>query len=502
MDRYLQKLVPGGRKTFKTIDWINNRVKANTILGNLSSSIAQAFNVPQGIASAKLYSLPGAERTLASIFTENAPMKESIFIRERFQKDPRDLFKLEWATHPIAGSVERTKEVAVWLTGVLDEVGTKFIWNSHYQKAIAEGMPDPVKYAGEKPLIQKSKLFQLAFPFQLEVANAWRIQGDFLRKKDFAALAIFFVGAYLMNRVAEQTRGTPVVFDPINALIDGGLMAAEEMDAGSPERAAYKFAGRQFGEILSNFPGGQTVAQAVPEDFIEDQLGFKGGKKELFGSGDPGRFGNGLLAIKGIADPLYKLIPGFGGAQIKRTVEGIEAMLSGTVEDGNDKLAFNVEATPLNVVQALLFGKNATPEARKFYDERDDLFTRIYRQDAGRTDTRMEAEKIWSDVKKLPRDQAIAKLQALEAENPALADAVGETAEEEALGLTGTERLIKMLGVENGERAKFIADRVKDMKDKEAKVKYLQNLDDKKLISDDVFDQLTVLLEGEFSEGD
>lgn len=514
MDRYMQMIIPGGRKTFKVLDWVNSRVKANTILGNASSAVAQAFNIPQGIASAKGYSIPGAQRTLASIFVENEPMLASAFIKERYQESLINRFKVEWVDHPVQAGFERSKEMAVWLTGVMDEVGTKFIWNSHYQKAIAEGIEDPIKYAddftrrlvagrgvGEVPLIQKSKLFQLFAPFQLEVANSWRVMGDFVKRKDFGALATFFVASYLMNIGAEKVRGSKVVFDPIEALIDGATQASDELeDTGSAKRAAFKFVGRQVGEILSNLPLGQTLAGGISDDRIES---LSGGaikdRGDLFGDSDPSRFGTGVV-VKGLADPFYKLILPFGGGQLKKTVQGIQSMLEGQVKDKNNNLSFDTTRTVENVVKAFLFGKNATPEAKKFYDERSDLFNRIYRQDANRTEARVEAEKVWGDVKKL-RDagktqEAVEMLQALENSDPELADAVQGVAEEEADGLSGTDRLVKMLGVDNGERAKYIAESVKGMKTREEQVQFLQQLDEKKLISDTVFEQLQFLLEG------
>lgn len=515
MDRYLQEIVPGGRMTFRAINWINRRVKANTILGNVSSAVAQIFNVPQGIASAKLYSLPGIKRTLSGILTPNEPMAASSFLKERYKGNLASDFKLSWVDHPIKAPAEQGKEMAAWITGVLDEVGTKFIWNSHYAKAIAEGMEDPIKYAddvtrdlvagrgvGEVPLIQQSKVFQLVAPFTLEVGNLWRVMGDFVKRKDFGALATLLVANYLMNRAAEDVRGSPVTFDPIEALIDGATQASDELkDTGDAKRAAFKFMGRQVGEVLSNVPLGQTFAAAISDKGLQN---ISGGsiqdKKDLFGVSDPGRFGSGLVSFSGFADPLYKLIPPFGGVQAKKTIQGIMSMISGEVRDAGDKLTFNQGEGLRALVQAFLFGKNATSEAQKAYDERDDLFARLARQDLAGQQKRIEAEGVYEDVKKLSPEEAVKKMQALEESDPDLADAVGDVAEDAQNGLTGPERLIKMLHVENGERAKYIAERVRGMKDKSQQIAYLQNLDDKKLISADVFDQLTYLLQGVFTK--
>lgn len=514
MDRYIQKIVPGGRKTFKVIDWLNARVKANTILGNLSSSVAQIFNVPQGIASAKLYSLPGIQRTLSSILVENEPIKASAFISERYMGDLKSRFQVDWVDHPIVGTSERGKAYAAWITGALDELGTKFIWNAHYAKGVAEGAADPIKYAdditremvagrgiGEVPLAQQSKLFQLIAPFQLEVGNLWFVQGKFLRKKDFGALATLFVANYLFNQAAKAVRGTPVTFDPIESLIDGATQASDEMqDTGNPARAALKFVGRQVGELLSNVPGGQTVAEAVPDSWVQGTTqkltGAPISKQEIFGSADPGRFGGGLISINGFNDPLGRIIPPFGGVQVERTIGGIESMLKGQVTDSKGQLSFKTTPTFTNVLQATLFGKNATSDAQAYYDAQDQLFNRTYGQTATRTSAALEAESEWAKIKVLPKDQAISALQDLNDSDPTLAAAVVNVGKQEKAGLDGTDRLVAMLGVDNGERAKYITEQLNGMKSKDDKLAYVKNLNDKGLLTATVFKQVQSLIAG------
>lgn len=366
MDRYLQKVIPGGRKTFKVIDWVNRRIKANVVLGNLSSTIAQIFNVPQGVAEAKLYSLRGATKSLGQVFTENTPMKESNFIKERYHTSMYNNFDVKWLDKP--------KQFAAWMTGVLDEVGTKFIWNSMYEKAIGEKIADPVGYAdkatrrmvagrgvGEVPLLQKSKIMQLVAPFQLEVANAWHVMGDMVKAKDFGGIATFFAVSFLMNQVAKQIRGSDVVFDPIQATLDGiATLQAEE----DKKKGALLFAGRLAGEVLSNLPGGQTLAATYPEN------GFGGvSREQLFGEGDPTRFGSGVLLTKGLQDPLFKIAPPFAGNQLGKSVAGILSVAKGEETGPKGKLKYKIAQTPRNFVQAAAFGKSAIPEAQKYYDE-------------------------------------------------------------------------------------------------------------------------------------
>ena len=191
-DRVIQKWIPGGRKTFQVLTWANNRIKANTIVGNLGSTVAQIFNVPQGIANAgPVHATKGFGRAMAGMFVKNDPINQSTFIKERYSR-AFDRFD--------TGMINNTKHFASWITGVLDEVGTKYIWQSHYAKALAEKIPNPVKYAddvtrrmvagrgiGEVPIAQKAKTTQMLAPFQLEVGNMWWVMKDFVDEKVEAA---------------------------------------------------------------------------------------------------------------------------------------------------------------------------------------------------------------------------------------------------------------------------------------------------------------------------
>lgn len=380
-DRYIQKIIPGGRATFRALDWVNNRIKSNTILGNLRSLIAQVFNIPNGIAFAKQHTIPGIGRAMLSIFDKNAPIYKSGFIKERFAGKMYREFNINWVegltNNKVLGkagnllSPTKAKDFAVWLMETSDRVGTSVIWNSVYSKALAQGVKNPVKYAdditrklvagrgiGEVPLIQKSRLYQWAFPFQLEVANLWSVMRDFVKAKDFGALATLFVANYLFNRVAEEITGNGVTFDPIKA-IEEALQEDNRIKQG----------GRLLGEVLSNVPGGQTLATIYPEYGFEI-MGYKlPTRKEFFGREDPTRFGSGILAAKAIQDPLFKLLPPFAGGQIKKTIEGQKAIKSGGIytEDGT-KLKYPIDITGGNRVKGLLFGPSGFNESKTYYD--------------------------------------------------------------------------------------------------------------------------------------
>jgi len=367
-DRALQKYI--GRKPFRVLNWINTRTKANVILGNLSSAIAQFFNIPQGVAEAGIdNSGRGALRYLSSILKPDEAMNQSQFLKTRL-KDPFSQFDV--------GVLASAKKTAIAITKFGDEVGTRYIWSSLYEKALKNGLTEPVKYAddmtrkmvagrgiGEVPLLQKSKVFQLIAPFQLEVSNIWHVMKEWAGEKQAGKFVTFFVASYLMNDLAKRIRGNDVSFDPIGAGVDAVETAQE---AENPQEALMLGAGRLAGEILSNLPFGQTLAGIYPE-FGGDVLGSKLPTREkLFGEGDPTRFGSGLLAASSLQDPLTKLVPPFGGQQIKRTIEGLTSVNKGYSESQSGRVRFPVEKNLRNTIQAGAFGQYAIPEARKYFD--------------------------------------------------------------------------------------------------------------------------------------
>lgn len=371
-DRPAQDLL--GRKAFRAISWVNSRVKANTVLGNAASSLAQLFNVPQGFAQAGIRnSARGLGDTLAGIF-KNGPIAKSNFINERYFND---YAKFD------SGFLKYPKKMAIWMTEVGDEIGTKFIWNSLYNKAQKIGMADPVKYAddwtrkmvagrgvGEVPILQKAKVFQVVAPFQLEVANQWHALSDMIKdssnkKEAMSKLVKFMLASYLMNRTVKAIRGSDASFDPVNSMVEAYKSFQDEKDK---LKGSLKAGGRVAGEFISNLPLGQSIAEMYPE------YGFSVGdfkapiRKDFFGNGDPTRFGGGLLASKAVQDPLYKLIPPFSGGQAEKTVSGILPLIRGYAENNSGKVMTPVEKSGANIAKGLLFGKNALGEVQNYYD--------------------------------------------------------------------------------------------------------------------------------------
>lgn len=369
-DRAVQKLT--GRKAIQVLNWINSRTKANMIVGNLSSAVAQFFNIPQGIAEAGiLNSVKGLGRSARDLIDGSGAIQQSRFVKERYSGDIFNKFD--------TGILANTKKAAVWITGIGDEVGTKLIWNSIYEDALSKGVKNPVDYAdditrkmvagrgvGEVPLLQKAKVFQLVAPFQLEVANVWHVMRDWAGEKAASKFVTFFVASHIMNRMAANLRGSDVSLDPIQAVKEAYEAYQEEDDK---KIGIMRAGGRLAGEAISNLPGGQSIGAIYPE------FGVKVGDTQLptrenfFGEGDPTRFGGGLLAAKALQDPLYSILPSYGGKQIKKTLEGIKAYNRGYSETKSGAVRFPIENDATNQVKTGLFGEYGAKEARDYFDK-------------------------------------------------------------------------------------------------------------------------------------
>jgi hypothetical protein len=357
------------RQFMNIINAGNVRIKKNTVLMSAKSALSQLANVPLGVAKVKnpIHISKGVGETLAGFVGKGkAPdaYKQSQFITERYADKLYRRFDTKILDQP--------EKFASWLFESTDELGTKMIWNSVHNQAIAKGVKDPIKYAddvtrslvagrgiGEVPLAQKAKVFQIAAPFQLEVANQWHVMKDFVNEKDFAAIPILLLGNYLFNNAVQSVTGSRVTFDPINAMVEA---------MGEEKTTPMQKLGRLGGEALSNMPLGSTLASQLPEAT----------RMKYFGRTDPTRFGTGLMLTKGLQDPLYKLLPPMGGGQIKKSIEGLKSMqilpkdlqgnkqeVSGSYNKG--KLRFPVEKTPANIAKAALFGQYSSKEAVEYF---------------------------------------------------------------------------------------------------------------------------------------
>lgn len=326
---------------------------------------------------------------------------------------------------------------------------------------------------------------------------------DWMNEGDYTAFATFFLANYVLNEIAEKVRGSRIVFDPVNATIDGIQALSQEYKEGNYVRGTLKLLGREAGEVLSNVGFGQTLAAILPDSAIQTATQFATGapmtKQEIFGSSNiSGRYGTPLLLnALNVKDALFRLLPPVGGLQLEKSYQGIRALMKGHAEDSKGNSTFDIPFSPQNIVRALAFGANATSESRKFFDSRQDLFDRIDRQSSETFVRQSAAEADWEKMKELVKDKknkdAGALLRDISKKDPLEAKAIMQVAKDEKAGLSANDRLIKMLNVNNGERAKYIVKQLKSMKSNKERGKYLSDLAKKKIFTNAVAKQLGVL---------
>jgi hypothetical protein len=218
----------------------------------------------------------------------------------------------------------------------------------------------------------------MVMPFQVEVTNAMWLYRDLFKNRDATGIALLMVASWLFNRMGERVRGTGVIFDPIEAMQDA-YEITQNKKLGTGEKAV-RVAGRFGGEVLSNVPLGQNIAGSLYPEYGFNLYGAKmPTRKEFFGSEDPTRYGVGILATDAIKDPLFKLLPRFGGYQAEKTIKGINAIENRGVYENNvlgeiltdrGKKRYPVAPTLPNKARALLFGPGGLPETQKYYDKK------------------------------------------------------------------------------------------------------------------------------------
>jgi|GEM_PF-4542901 len=361
-----------GRRNMAMLSWLNSRAKGNAIRFNLGTPLIQPTNIAQGLAFAKKDSAIGIGRAITDLFSDNPLRNQSAFLKERFHAGQYRQFDTRLIDQP--------GRFADWMLEFSDRLGTDAVWYSCYQKGLnTKGISNPIAYAdsnarrlvagrgiGEIPLQQKSKIVQTFMPFTLEVANMWKIQKDFVKEKDFAGLVTLFAGLWVANNIIEKTRGDRPLFDPVDAIADAVNIMAGENGKGTGEKAILA-GGRLGGEVLSNLPGGQFAAQLYPE------YGFKVGdyqmpsRKGLMGDSDPTRFGTGILPQKALQDPgKYLLLP-YGGAQVDKSLKGLDAIQKSGVYKDEKTMNYPIVPDATNAVGGVLFGRGAFRESQDYY---------------------------------------------------------------------------------------------------------------------------------------
>ena len=408
VDRILETEV-FGRKVYKAVNAIENRVAGNMVAGNIGSALTNFIPITQGMSNMSIGSnLRGLKESLVNMTKGEMDelTKKSTFLATR--EGSEQLYKSTMQKISEAGGNWNPLQ---WMEAA-DKFTTQAVWRSRYYDNLKKGMEETAaiqnaddfarglfagRSKGAMPTMFSSKTLKPLTMFQLEVNN----QISYLMKdipkeaqgsvaKMMKAYGGLIIGAYIYNDVYEKLTGRRSALDPFSTANQaiGDLTGTQVRNTLDILEDAAKGNGVQLTE---------RVEQKKPSEALENVLGDIGGNMPFVGGllFDGGRIPvqSALPSVTTIAGafgdaasgddtkekaqqtikqelekPIWYLGMPIAGGQVRKTVKGIDLMRKGgsyTQTNKGEKLQFAVDKDKkTNWLQAALFGKWAVPEAQ------------------------------------------------------------------------------------------------------------------------------------------
>lgn len=349
-----------GRRLYGAADRLRRQVGANMVGANVSSALTNFIPVTQALATTdKRAFVEGALGAVKSVFKDDGLVDKSHFLTRRIGAD-RLAMNL-W---------DKAGEKAGWLFKTVDNFVAQVVVRSKYIEGIEKGlspeeaMSQADKWAskmmadrslGGTPILFDSKTLGFLTQFQLEVNNqlsfmAKDIPRNFNKAGAASALAQLTLYGYLFNNLYELAVGRRPAFDPIGV----AQQAYEDynnqgLDKGKATWNLVENVGNQL-PFSSTFTGGRLPVSSVLPDVKAMVTGTSTPSKEL--------------------QKLWMVALPTGGSQIKKTFQGIGTLKDGGVFTGKDKkqIMYPIPPTFPNLARGSIFGKNAFPESRQYWD--------------------------------------------------------------------------------------------------------------------------------------
>lgn len=414
IDRSVEKTFLG-RKYYKAVTGISNRVAGNMVAGNIGSALTNIIPITQGLGRTRTTSqLKGLGEAL--LYMKNGEMdeltKRSAFLATRGGTErtyKNWLQRLETA----GGNLNPLQ----WMEAA-DTFATQAVWRARYYDNLKDGMGQAaaIKEAdtfarnlfagrskGAMPTIFSSKALKPLTMFQLEVNNGYRNlikdiphEEKTIYRKMRSYMGIV-IGAYMFNDLYERLTGRRSAFDPFgmaneaygdatgesmrntwdtlgDAISGNGLELTEKREKKAPSAVIQGVTD----ELADNTPfvgglffgGGRIpLKSAVPHP-------IKAGKHIADAMRGEERWGKALQeANKEAVSPIatYTMLPVAGG-QVNKTIKGLNMMRKGgsyTQTNKGEQLQFAVDKDKkTNWAQALLFGKWATDGGKAYMKDK------------------------------------------------------------------------------------------------------------------------------------
>lgn len=264
-------------------------------------------------------------------------------------------------------------------------------------------------------------------------------------------------------------------------------------------------ADRNFGALARYVVGGlafvYTIGQAfgMEEKELAPMFRFDGPPslkfpielaKAAFGTEDD--YGNERdleKKIRDVSKTLWGYVP--GGMQLKKTIQGLEAVGEGGSYDVAGRKQFEVGGTPAKDLQAILFGKYASDESEQYFekgsgDKELDKLKKIDNKAKAKERERVKEEV--DNLRGASKEEVKARLLELAQEDEAFAEKVLDTLVEEKQGLSSTEKKLKNSTVQV--RADYIKAQLDDLETNEEKKELLKEYAEKGILTESVLDKI------------
>lgn len=417
-----------GRGFYNSIKWLESRVGANMVGGNLGSALTNFSPLVQSSAVIDQRTMISAALdTLKASRNDDGFRSRSDFLTNRFAGDT---LIDQTVMQKIGSEIGKPME---WIDGVTAETIVRARYAQNLKKGLADAdalheadtfaaglMADRSKGAMPTAFERRNPVAKLFTQFQLEVNNqvGWMLK-DLPReagKKAFGRLAgmlfKYSVGAWIYNRLYEALTGRDCMFDPFDIVF--GDLAGDITGHGLPTTESLIKAiksvpnavlGREkisevmknmvtrekkgvgdtvkdfAGNVLENMPF-TSVLGLFSDDFDQGRIPVSASVPNLSNIGKALDTSNGYGAKKRartILDealkPVYYTAFPFGGGQVKKVLEGSEYIARGGSykpdNDGNPQLQYplyndNTAKTILESGKALVFGKTSTEGGKEW----------------------------------------------------------------------------------------------------------------------------------------
>ena len=413
LDRAAEALL--GRKFYKAVTGISNRVSGNMVAGNIGSALTNIIPITQGLGRTRTTSqLKGLGEAL--LYMKNGEMDDltrmSTFLATRGGTErtyKNWLQRLETK----GGNLNPLQ----WMEAA-DTFATQAVWRARYYDNLKDGMGElaAIKEAdtfarnlfggrskGSMPTIFNSKVLKPLTAFQLEVNNSYRNmikdiphEEKTLYRKMRSYMGIV-IGAYMFNDLYEKLTGRRSAFDPLgmaneafgdatgegmrntwdilgDAISGNGVQLTEQREKKAPSAVIQGVTD----ELADNTPfvgglffdGGRIPLKSAVPHPVKGAMHFADAMR-----GEE-RWGKALQEInKEAISPLatYMMLP-IAGGQVNKTIKGLNMMRKGgsyTQTNKGEQLQFAVDKDKkANWAQALLFGKWATDGGKAYMKDK------------------------------------------------------------------------------------------------------------------------------------